>query len=391
MPIHLPGGFHPLRAALLALTLVVVHSGAAARTWLVGPGGAPMALSRALAEAADGDTVEVLPGTYKGEGGVIGQKRLTIRGLEPRPVIEGGDRLTEDKAALVVRDGDVTIENLEFRGHRAPDANGAGIRFEKGRLTVRRSRFADNEMGLLTANFGDAELVIEDSEFVQAPHRVGGLPHLLYVGRIASMRITGSRFHGGFEGHLIKSRARRSFIGYNLIVDGPGGGASYEIDLPNGGEAVVIGNIIGQSADTQNPVMIAYGAEGKAWEHNQLLLSHNTFVSDALLAWFLRSWPERLTPDTQIRAVNNLTVGAGIFTFGSAGSFDGNWPALARSLVDPASFAFELDRDAWLRGRADDPATLAGPQAVPTAEFTLPIGTRPLTPPAAWSPGALQR
>jgi hypothetical protein len=391
MPFHLPAGLPPARVALLALTLFLAPGLAAARTWLVGPGGVPLALGQALVQAADGDTIELLPGTYRGEGGVVLQKRLTIRGLSPRPVIEGGERLTEEKAAFVIRDGQVTIENVEFRGHRAPDTNGAGVRFEKGSLTVRACRFADNEIGLLTSNFPDAELAIEDSEFVQAPRRVGGLPHLLYAGRIGSLRVTGSRFHAGFEGHLIKSRARRSFIGYNLIVDGPGGGASYEIDLPNGGDATVIGNIVGQSADTQNPVMIAYGAEGKVWDRNRLLLSHNTLVSDALLTWFLRSWPDRLTPDTEIRAVNNLTIGAGVFTLGSAGRFDGNWPTIARSLVDPASFAFELDRDAWLRGRADDPATLAGPDAVPTAEFTPPIGTRPVSPPAAWSPGALQR
>jgi len=38
-----------------------------------------------------------------------------------------------------------------------------------------------------------------------------------------------------------------------------------------------------------------------------------------------------------------------------------------------------------------NPGTLAGADAVPTAEFAFPIGTRPLAPPAHWSPGALQR
>jgi hypothetical protein len=39
----------------------------------------------------------------------------------------------EDKAILVVRNGEVRIENIEFRGTRVPDGNGAGIRFERGR------------------------------------------------------------------------------------------------------------------------------------------------------------------------------------------------------------------------------------------------------------------
>jgi len=377
--------------ALTALAALVAAGGAAAETWLVGPEGAPMSFQQALSQARDGDVIEVMPGTYKGQVGVIGQRKLTIRGLDPRPVFDADGRYADGKASWVVRDGDVTVENIEFRGNRVPDGNGAGIRFEKGRLLLRGCRFVDNENALLTANFPDAELAIEASEFARAPRRVGGLHHLLYVGRIGRLTVTGSRFHQGFEGHLIKSRARVTRIAYNLIYDGPGGEASYEIDLPNGGDAVVIGNIVGQSADTQNPVLLSYGAEGRAWDRNRLLLAHNTLLSDFPLAWFLRAWPEKLTPDTEIRAVNNLTVGPGVFGWGAAGRFDGNWPALGAMLEAPEMLAFELPRDSLLRGRADDPRALAGDEAVPTAEFTLPLGTRPLVAPAAWSPGALQR
>jgi len=377
-----------LKCLILGLWLALP---AFAETLIVGPDGAPMGFVQALAAARDGDVIEVMPGLYKGAVGVITQKQLTIRGLGERPVFDADGHHAEGKAIWVIRDGDITIENIEFRGARVPDANGAGIRFEKGRLLLRRCRFVDNQNGLLTANFDDAELKIVDSEFSQAVRQVGSLPHLLYIGRIARAEITGSRFHQGFEGHLIKSRARINHIAYNLIVDGPGGGASYEVDLPNGGDATLIGNLIGQSRDTQNPVMVAYGAEGRVWERNHLLMSHNTLVSNFPLTWFLRSWPDKLGPDTQIRAVNNLTVGTGIFTLGSSGDFDGNWPSTAGSLVDPMLLDFELQPDSWLRGRAEDPRTLAGEAAVPRAEFVLPIGTRALKPPAAWSPGALQR
>jgi hypothetical protein len=380
------------RRCILSLSLTLSLSvPAIAATLTVGPEGVPMSFQQALAAAADGDEIEILSGTYKGAVGVITQKRLTLRGVGERPVFDADGRHAEGKAIWVIRHGEVLIENIEFRGARVPDANGAGIRFEKGRLTVRGCRFVDNQNGLLTANFNDAELRIVDSEFAQAVRQVGSLPHLLYIGRIARAEISGSRFHQGFEGHLIKSRARVNRISYNLIFDGPGGGASYEIDLPNGGDAVIVGNLIGQSRETQNPVMVSFGAEGKAWDGNRLLMAHNTLVSDFPLTWFLRSWPDKLGPDTQIRAVNNLTVGTGVFTLGSSGSFDGNWPTTAGSLIDPMLLDFELQRDSWLRGRADDPRSLAGDEAVPTAEFVLPIGTRPLKPPAAWSPGALQR
>jgi hypothetical protein len=98
------------------------------------------------------------------------------------------------------------------------------------------------------------------------------------VGRIGRLAISGSRFHGGFRGHLIKSRAKVSDIRYNLIHDGPGGEASYEVNLPNGGIATLIGNIVGQSDKTQNPVVISYGEEGNTWPENRLTLVHNTLA-----------------------------------------------------------------------------------------------------------------
>lgn len=373
----------------LALALAAGHC--AAETLIAGPDGQPRSFAAALEAAKDGDLIELLPGRYAGQVAVIRQKKLTLRGVGGRPVFDADGKHAEGKAIWVVRDGDITVENVEFRGARVPDANGAGIRFEKGRLTLRRCRFADNEISLATGNDEAAELFVEDSEFGQAPQRVGGLAHLLYAGRIGRLEVRGSRFHQGFEGHLIKSRAKVSRIAYNLIFDGEGGGASYEIDLPNGGDAVVIGNIIGQSRATQNPVMVSYGAEGRPWPVNRLLLSHNTLVSDHPLTWFLRTWLDKLGPESRVRAVNNVTVGTGLFALAASGEFDGNWPALQRMLADPSMMAFELPPDGFLRGRADDPRALAGDEAVPTAEFVFPVGTRALAPPAQWSPGALQR
>lgn len=81
----------------------------------------------------------------------------------------------------------------------------------------------------------------------------GPLKHLLYVGRIARLTMEGSRFHDGNDAHLIKSRARVTELRHYLIWDGAGGRASYELDLPNGGNATLIGNILGKSTTPTNP------------------------------------------------------------------------------------------------------------------------------------------
>jgi len=109
-----------------------------------------------------------------------------------------------------------------------------------------------------------------------------------------------------------------------------------------------------------------------------------------LPAWFLRVWRDRLPKDTPVLAVNNLTVGPGLFAWGASGEFFGNYATVARSLVDPPTMAFELANDSWLRGRGVDPRRIEGQDLAPKAEFTFPVGTRALPPLTSWSPGAFQ-
>jgi hypothetical protein len=377
----------------LALFLGLLTTSADAETRLVGPGGQPASLRAAIEAAQDGDVIELLSGEYRGESIVIPPKRLTIRGVGERPVFKAEGKVADGKAIFVMKGGELTVQNVEFRGARAPDANGAGIRLEAGRLRVVDCAFFDNENGILTSNDEQAELTVESSVFADAPRVVGGLYHLLYVGRIGKFSISGSRFHSGFEGHLLKSRARENRITGNLFHDGPRGGASYEIDLPNGGQAWIVGNVISQAADSQNPVVVAYGAEGRPWERNALYLSHNTLINDkSMPAWFLRVFRDRLPESTEVHAVNNLTVGLGVFDWGARGDFRGNqhvWSASA--LADPAMLAFEPAPGSGLRGTGIDPRGIAGQDLAPKVEFRLPVGIRTLPPATRWTPGAFQR
>jgi hypothetical protein len=100
----------------------------------------------------------------------------------------------------VVRNAEMLIENIEFRGARVPDGNGAGIRFERGHLRIVRCAFFDNEMGILTGNVADSVLEVEDSEFGQAPKHAGGLHHLLYAGTIARLSVREAACSRAFVG-----------------------------------------------------------------------------------------------------------------------------------------------------------------------------------------------
>src|SRR5205823_3236344 len=95
----------------------------------------------------------------------------------------------------------------------------------------------------------------------------------------AKLTITDSYFHDAVYGHEIKSRAAETVITNNRIYDN-GGDASYSIDLPNGGQATVTGNIIQQGANSANPNIVAFGAEGVTHATNTLSMTGNTVLND---------------------------------------------------------------------------------------------------------------
>ena len=257
----------------------------------VGPTHKIKTIAEAASRARDGDTVEVDAGEYRHDVAVWRQDKLTIRAVGGRVRLLADGNSAEGKAIWVVRGGHVTVEGFDFEGTRVPSRNGAGIRFEAGQLTVRDCRFVDNEMGLLTSNDPQAELTIENSEFARN-QRPDGHNHNLYAGTIAKLSVRGSYFHHATIGHLLKSRAAVNHIFYNRLTDEAGGSASYELEFPNGGVAVVVGNVIQQSAQTENAIMISYGAEGYKWPANALACPATSFAN-----WCARlKSPHRPTP-----------------------------------------------------------------------------------------------
>ncbi|MFV0663270.1 hypothetical protein [Denitromonas sp.] len=356
----------------------------------VGPGEVIERIAEAARLAQDGDTVTILPGVYRGDVALWQQDRLTIRGLGDGPILDADGQSMEGKAIWVIRGGTIRIDNITFRGARVPDQNGAGIRFERGQLTVTSSRFIDNENGILTSNDRDARLLIENSVFTQAPHHPGALHHLIYVGRIAHFSLRGSAVHGGYRGHLVKSRARAHRIEYNWLVDGPDGEASYELEFPEGGQATVLGNIIGQSGSTENLTLISYGAEGYHWPDNQLALSHNTLINSRPGGGrFLHVWQHDAGAEPAVMARNNLLIGFGLFALGNPGEFIDN-PSIAPRAARNDPDAYRLAEDSLLRGHAGAAPPWQNTALQPTHEFTPPTGTRPLAPPHRWVPGAFQ-
>jgi hypothetical protein len=271
------------RGAFLAATIGVLCAlpvaGTFAATLRVGPGQPVSTIAQAARVARDGDTVEVQAGDYRADVAVWTQRRLDIRAVGGRVRLFADGAIADRKAIWVVRGQDIRIEGFDFRGARAASLNGAGIRFETGRLQVIDCVFEDNENGILTASDPNGELVIERSRF-QANGAGDGYSHNLYVNRIARLSVRGTSFTNARVGHLLKSRAAVNEIHDNRLQDGDGGSASYELEFPNGGIAHVSGNQLRQGPATQNPIMVSYGAEGYPWPRNELVMQDNTLVDD---------------------------------------------------------------------------------------------------------------
>ncbi len=350
----------------------------------VGPQRAITRIGVAARMAVDGSIIEIDPGDYVADVAVWDRAALTIRGTGDRVRLLAAGASAEGKAIWVVRRGRVTIENIDFIGARVADRNGAGIRHEGGDLVVRRSSFIDNENGILTGGQPDSTLVVEHSEF--GYNGAGdGKSHGIYVNKIASFRLTGSYFHHGNVGHLVKSRARVNRIEYNRLTDESGGRSSYELEFPNGGVAEVVGNVIQQGMDTRNSIIVSYGVEGYAWPRNELALAHNTIVNDQRAGGsFLRVAPGA----GAVTLRNNLYVGPGKVDGSPAALAAGDRRASWEDLVRPSREDYRLNTKSRSALPTEPPATL--PAALrPTHEHVHPRALRPLDDAPRW-PGALQ-
>jgi Right handed beta helix region len=243
---------HPrgVRALLIALGwLAACSPDAAAEVLLVGPQRNLQAPSDAAAVANDGDVVRIDPGDYV-DCAVWRASDLVLEA--PDGAARVRDRACAGKAIWVIVGDDVTVDNITFSGARVPDQNGAGIRAEGRNLTIRNSRFFDNENGILAAPIEGSTILIEHSLFERNGKCAQNCAHGLYVNRIDHLKIVDSIFREQRAGHHIKSGARTTEVIGSIIEDGQDGTASYLIDIVAGDEVVIADNVMAKGPRSEN-------------------------------------------------------------------------------------------------------------------------------------------
>lgn len=234
-------------------------------------------LQKAVDSIGDDDgTIIVAPGTYR-QCAIQTAGVIAFRAAVPGQVVF--DSATcEGKAALVLRGQAASVDGIIFQNMRVPDANGAGIRLEKGDLTVTRAIFRNSEQGILTAEDRAGSIRIDQSTFSGLGRCDRGLScaHSIYIGGYGSLTVTNSRFERGNGGHYVKSRAARVTISDNAFDDTRGKETNYMIDLPNGATGSIIRNIFVQGASKENySAFITVAPEGRQQTSAGLAINAN--------------------------------------------------------------------------------------------------------------------
>ena len=354
---------------------------ASAATLKVGAGKTYAKPCDAVAAAQANDIIEIDPGTYT-DTCSINKAGLTLRGVNGRPKIDLTGGTPSGQKGIYVIDADgVTLENLELTGAQISTGageNGAGIRIEATNLTVRGCYIHDNQDGILGAPLQPGgTLLIESSEFAHNGMGNGcddgnGCTHNLYIGpNFDKVTFQYNYSHSlatdtPDKGHLFKSRAQSNYVLYNRFT-GEGDSDSYEIEFPQGGLAVVVGNMVEKPSSSGNGNLVAYGLEGLKNADSRIFVVNNTLVNDKSGGTFIN-----VAGGATLTAHNNLLVGMG--TASSTGALPAdNVATMAPLFVNQMGFDYHLTMGSPAIDKGVNPGSADAFALKPTEEYVHPV------------------
>ncbi|MEH3037611.1 MAG: right-handed parallel beta-helix repeat-containing protein [Sphingomonas adhaesiva] len=280
-------------ALLLTLTAGGATAQAPAARFVIGNQGFAT-LQDAVSAIGDGEgTIHIAPGTYR-ECAV--QEAGRIAYVADRPGSVTFQRVAcEDKAALVLRGRAARVEGIVFSHLEVEDGNGAGIRIEKGDLSVGRSMFLDSQSGILSAEDPASTITVDHSTFAGLGNDpTGNGAHSIYVGAYGALRVTACRFERGAGGHYVKTRSPRVEVVGNSFDDTRGHMTNYMIDLSNGARGRIAENVFVMGRDKDNhSVMISVAPEGANNDSTGLVVERNRATLAPGVTWqpvFVGNW-----------------------------------------------------------------------------------------------------
>lgn len=259
----------------LGLTSGVALAQGSAQPFMVGARGFG-SLQDAVNAVGDGEgVIRIAPGTYR-ECAVQSAGRISYVAVEPGKTIF--TRIAcEGKAALVLRGRGAQVQGIVFSHIEVGDGNGAGIRIEKGPLSVSNAMFLDSQSGILSADDPASTVTVDHSTFSGLGHDPTGTgAHGIYMGHYRALRVTACRFERGQGGHYVKSRAPMVEILDSSFDDSQGHMTNYMIDLSNGAKGRIAGNEFVDGRDKDNhSTLITVAPEGAKNDSSGLVVENN--------------------------------------------------------------------------------------------------------------------
>jgi hypothetical protein len=338
-----------------------------AKIYQVGPAKTYTLPSQVASLVANGDTVNIDAGNYI-DCASWNASNLLLRGIGGYAHVK--DKSCGGKGIWITSGNNITIEYIEFSGASVPDNNGAGIRAQGGNITIRHCYFHDNENGILASDNINADVLIEYSEF--ANNGFGdGFTHNMYINHYNSFSLRYCYIHHSKIGHEIKSRAHNNYILYNRISDETSGTSSRNIDLPNGGQAIIIGNLIEQGPNSGNSNILGFGLEGltNPGSHD-IYVINNTFVNDKSSGSFIN-----IQSGTGIlKVVNNIFAGPGTLIVGIPSTLDSstnriNSDPSVIGFINLSNYDYRLSSSSIAIGKGSNPGNAGIFPLVPVSEY----------------------
>jgi hypothetical protein len=245
---------------------------------------------------------------------------------------------------------------------------------------VKNALFDHNQFGILTGYDPSATILVDGTEF---SHQGSTAPvdnyHNMYV-NAGTFILQRSYSHHTLTGNLVKTRSKNVYILYNRI-SAEDGTNSYEIDIPNGGRAFIVGNVIQQGASSQNRWIVEFGAEGQTAGHtDELFVVNNTIVNDVGTGYgiFVASWVK-----TPAVVRNNIFAGPfnTIVNQATALLQSNHLPADGDPMfVDAAAYDYRLKAGSPAIDKAVAPGSAFGFDLAPKFEYVHPLQNVARTP-----------
>jgi hypothetical protein len=245
-------------------------------------------LADAAAAASAGALVEIYGGLRDLKATAAFPRSCTILGMTPDAKLEWTLGVTQPmangKGLIVCTAYDptsvFTVENLELCGAKVSDANGAGVRGDGcAQITVRNCYIHNNENGVLS--------VAKRQFYYGNTLRNNGYPdgqaHGVYVNDPGVDEVTAENntLYAAVVGNQFKCRAKKLTFRHNLVAE-LDGSCSWQVDIPNGGDALVEFNVIEQGPNAQNTNLVSYGFNGLPADGrvNNLAFRDNIVIND---------------------------------------------------------------------------------------------------------------